>query len=240
MFTGLAQAPDAFPSALAFYSYLSPQILTLGIVVVLSGVVLWLAGRWRYWTVLAFVLIVAIVTFVHRQSGDSMPATDPGLLDFKPQMVQFLEQQPGDWRFTSFESRVANHSNANMGWLFGFDDVRGYDSIINKQYTDYMDTAIEPQNELPFNRVARSKDWQSINSPLLDLLGVGLSSVTPELDLPKLQEVWRGEMDRLRKSGGRATRLHDSAQCSAVCRRGAALMVKGPARRCLSRARSWF
>ncbi|MCO5206496.1 MAG: oligosaccharide flippase family protein [Anaerolineae bacterium] len=189
VFTGLAQAPDAFPSALAFYSYLFPQILTLGIVVVLSGVVLWLAGRWRYWPVLAFVLIVADL-FVANQGFHA--GTDPGLLDFKPQMVQFLEQQPGDWRFTSFESRGGKPFNANMGWLFGFDDVRGYDSIINKQYTDYM-TAIEPQNELPFNRVAPLKDWQSINSPLLDLLGVKFIISDTELDLPKLQEVWRGE-----------------------------------------------
>ncbi|WP_169239989.1 oligosaccharide flippase family protein, partial [Candidatus Roseilinea sp. NK_OTU-006] len=52
-----------------------------------------------------------------------------------------------------------------------FQDIRGYDSIIPKQYTDFMQ-AIEPQGELLYNRIAPIKNAQSLESPLLDLLGV--------------------------------------------------------------------
>ena len=36
--------------------------------------------------------------------------------------------------------------NANVGWLYGLQDVAGYDSIIPKQYVDYMEQ-IEPQDQ---------------------------------------------------------------------------------------------
>ena len=37
--------------------------------------------------------------------------------------------------------------NANMGWRYGLDDVRGYESIIPKQYVDYMQK-VAPQVQL--------------------------------------------------------------------------------------------
>lgn len=74
----------------------------------------------------------------------------------------------------------------------GFNDIRGYDSIIAKQYVQYME-AIEPQNELPFNRIQPLANWEAINSPLLDLLGVKQYITHEELDLPKLMTVWQSE-----------------------------------------------
>ncbi|MCP4429304.1 MAG: oligosaccharide flippase family protein, partial [Chloroflexi bacterium] len=119
-------------------------------------------------------------------------AVDPTLLDYKPELAQWLEQQPGHWRIASFAPHGDKPFNANSGWLFNLQDIRGYDSIIPKQYTDYM-AAIEPQNELPFNRVQPIVNWESLNSPLLDVLGVKHIITAETIDLPKLQQVWAGE-----------------------------------------------
>ena len=59
----------------------------------------------------------------------------------------------------------------NAGWRYGFEDVRGYDSIIPAQYVQYM-RAIEPQGELLYNQVAAIYGVEHLSSPLLDLLGV--------------------------------------------------------------------
>ena len=71
--------------------------------------------------------------------------------------------------------------NANSGWLYGMEDVRGYDSIIPKQYTDYM-AAIEPQGELKFNRVQPIGNWESLN-PAITLWVKSLASEGDAYDL---------------------------------------------------------
>ena len=137
-----------------------------------------------------------------------MPSTIPPCWLYKPEMVTWLEAQPGQWRLTSFTPHGDKPFNANSGWLYDLQDMRGYDSIIPKQYTDYM-AAIEPQNELPFNRVQPIGSWESLNSPLLDVLGVKYIISTEAIELPKLQEVWSGEgCAHLRKPGCGPTRLH--------------------------------
>ncbi|MCS6846260.1 MAG: flippase, partial [Anaerolineae bacterium] len=73
--------------------------------------------------------------------------------------------------------------NANSAWLFDFQDIRGYDSIIPKQYTDFMQ-AIEPQVELLYNRIAPIKNARSLESPLLDLLGVKYVVTEEEITTP--------------------------------------------------------
>ena len=119
-------------------------------------------------------------------------ANDPALLNNKPAVAEWLQSQPGVWRMTAFTPNGDKVFNANTPWLLGFQDVRGYDSIILKQYTDYME-AIEPQNELEFNRVQSVANWESLNSPLLDLLGVKYIVSSETIELPKLKPVWEGE-----------------------------------------------
>lgn len=189
LFWGLAQAPDAFPDARAFFSYLYPQLLVLSGLLLATGLVWYVAWRTPRWVWLAAVLLVVDVWAANRGFH---AAVDPALLDFKPELVRWLEQQPGAWRLTTFEAHGDKPFNANSGWLFNLQDVRGYDSIIARQYTNYMQ-AIEQQTELPFNRVQPIKTWQALNSPLLDMLGVRYIITAETLDLPKLRPVWQGE-----------------------------------------------
>ncbi len=196
LFLGLAGAPAAFADATAFYSYTFWQLLTLGLVLLGVATVFWLSGRGGkrpYWLIAASLVIITDVFLANRGFNAS---NDPALLDFKPEMVEWLEAQPGHWRITSFAPNGDKPFNANSGWLFNLSDVRGYDSIIPKQYTEYM-AAIEPQNELLFNRIQPIMNWESLNSPLLDVLGVKYVITSETIDLPKFVEVWQGEGVRI-------------------------------------------
>jgi O-antigen/teichoic acid export membrane protein len=195
LFLGLIQATDAFPDTRAFFSYQFEQILILALMLVASGLILRAAyskanirGR-SLWMPLALI-VIGLDLFIAGYGFNA--AVDPALLDYKPEITQWLEDQPGLWRLTTFTPHGDKPLNANTPWLSGLQDIRGYDSIILKQYTDYMAT-IEPQNELPFNRVQPIVNWQSLNSPLLDLLGVKFIISAEEIELPKLKPVWQGE-----------------------------------------------
>ncbi|MEZ4593408.1 MAG: oligosaccharide flippase family protein [Chloroflexota bacterium] len=207
LFLGLAGAPAAFADATAFYSYTFWQLLTLGLVLLGVAIVFWLSkrgGKRPYWILAAALLIIADVFLANR---DFNASNDPALLDFKPEMVQWLEAQPGHWRITSFAPNGDKPFNANSGWLFDLPDVRGYDSIIPRQYTEYM-AAIEPQNELPFNRVQPIVNWESLNSPLLDVLGVKYVITSETIELPKYTEVWQGEGVRIYENAAVAPRAY--------------------------------
>jgi O-antigen/teichoic acid export membrane protein len=195
VFLSLERAADAFPSTQAFYSYQVEQALVLALMLVASGLILRLSratvsvrGR-SLWSILALGLIVFDL-FIAGYGFNA--AVDPALLDHKPALVSWLEGQPGLWRLTTFTPHGDKPLNANTPWLADLQDVRGYDSVILKQYTDYM-AAIEPQQELQFNRVQPLVNWQSINSPLLDLLGVKYIITSEEIELPKLEQVWQDE-----------------------------------------------
>jgi O-antigen/teichoic acid export membrane protein len=70
---------------------------------------------------------------------------------------------------------------ANLGMRYGLDDVRGYESIIPKQYVDFMGQ-LEPPVQLDFNRIAplytsypagiNFNYVDALKSPLLGLLNV--------------------------------------------------------------------
>ncbi|MFK7805321.1 MAG: oligosaccharide flippase family protein, partial [Anaerolineae bacterium] len=204
IFVGLAQAPDAFPNTAAFYSYLFPQFQHLALILIMCGCALRVSRCPIYWPkaiggkpVYIFLIGLVIVLDLFAIGDDFNASVDPALLDFKPELVQWLEQQPDRhlWRVTSFDNKGTKPFNANSAWLTGFNDVRGYDSIIAKQYTDYM-KLIEPQNELDFNRIQPLGNIEAINSPLVDLLGIKYIITQEELPLPKLEMVH--ESDGLR------------------------------------------
>ncbi len=204
IFLGLAKAPEAFPDVRAFFSYEARQLLVAALVALAAGTVLWLAQRRvavrgrPVWMPLALALVavdLAVATWGFN------PAADPQLLDVKPELIEFLEGQFWDspscngiclWRVTTFTPHGDTPLHANTPWLYGLHDVRGYDSIILKQYVQYME-AIEPQGELLYNRVQPIKNWESLNSPLLDALNVKYVVTSERLEMPKMRLAWEGE-----------------------------------------------
>lgn len=189
VFHGLAGAEYAFPSADAFYSYLFWQFLLFGALLAASGVVLWSARRVRLWLVLACGLIILDL---YAASAGFHAAADPALLDYTPAAVRWLNEQPGDWRMTTYDTTGAGTLNANTPWLHDLSDIRGYDSIIPRQYTEYM-AAIEPQNGLQFNRIQPIGSAEALESPLLDALAVRYVVSAEPITSAKFRPVWEGE-----------------------------------------------
>ncbi|MBI4768914.1 MAG: oligosaccharide flippase family protein, partial [Chloroflexi bacterium] len=121
------------------------------------------------------------------------PAADPKILDFTPPAVQFLQAQPGLWRYTTYAPGGRKVMLANSGWPFGLYDNRGYGSIIPKQYADYM-RAIEPQGDLDYNQIGPVYNAASLDSPLLDLLNVKYILSEAPVESPKYRLVYDAEL----------------------------------------------
>lgn len=214
VFLGMALAANAFPDAQIFYSYIYRQVLLFGLMLVGSGATLRVsrcpifAGRWGgrrpIWLFMAAGLILLDIWGANRGFH---AANDPALLDYKPELVEWLEAQPGLWRLTSFTPKGDTPFQVNAGWMFNLADVRGYDSIIPKQYTQYME-AIEPQGGLLYNQVQPIKNWESLNSPLLDVLGVKYVITSETIDLPKYELAWEGEGLRIYENLGVTPRAY--------------------------------
>jgi O-antigen/teichoic acid export membrane protein len=204
----LALADTAFPNAELFYSYEWRNLLLLACFALASGIVLRVSLCAIYLPTLAKVskpsqglavwkpLAIGVVALDLLVAGWGFnPAVDPKLLEYAPPVVDFLAQDESSWRFTTFDPHGDKTFNANLGWLYGFQDVRGYDSIILKQYADYMGL-IDSQHELQFNRIAPLTSYGGLDSPMLDLLGVKYVLTDPgvSIESPKYRLVYEAEV----------------------------------------------
>jgi len=201
------KAQEAFSSGQMLLSYEWRNLLVLGLMLAASGIVLRLSrcpihlkmGRWAdgpvpVWQVLA-VGVLAVDLLLFGQGFN--PAADPAWLEFTPPAIRFLKEQaaPGQpWRLTTYQiGEDTKTLNANIPWLHGLQDVRGYDSIILRQYADYMG-AIEAQGELLYNRIAPIYRLEHLSSPLLDLLGVRYVVTEGQVPNPDYRLVYEGEV----------------------------------------------
>jgi O-antigen/teichoic acid export membrane protein len=206
----LAGAPNAFAGGRMFYSYEFANLLIFGLFLVATGAVLRVSrcpiylperlGGYAVWKPLSLTVLAGdLLLFGYGFN----PAADPRLLDFNPPVVEFLErlkQEDGLWRFTTFSPQGEQTFHANAGAFYDLSDVRGYDSLISKQYADYMGL-IEPQGWLQYNRIAPLSDARSLDSPLLDLLNVKYVLTEREIDNPRYTLVYDGEIKVYRNEG---------------------------------------
>ncbi|HQE93442.1 MAG TPA: oligosaccharide flippase family protein [Anaerolineae bacterium] len=207
-FWSLALASNAFPDHRAFYAYLFPWLQLAALFLLSSGIVLrvsrcpiylpkWLGHR-PVWEALA--VIVLLVDLVAFGVGFN-PAVDPHLLTYTPPVVEFLRQDSGLWRFSTFDPHGRKTFNANTGMFYDFQDTRGYDSLFSAQYVRYMGW-IEPQNELLYNRIAPFTQFSSLDSPLTDLLNVKYIVTEEEIPLPKYKLVYQDNAVRVYENLG--------------------------------------
>ncbi len=170
-----------FADGAMFWSYEAVQIARFGAMALLTGIALLILCRLaRSETAspqvrrFAFVPLLAVLVLDLWLVGSGFnPAVNPAWLDFTPPSIQFLQskqdaEQP--WRVTSLDPPDVKVMNANSAMRYGLEDVRGYDSIIPKQYAEYMGR-IQPQTELMYNRIAAIYNPATLDNPLLALLG---------------------------------------------------------------------
>lgn len=190
------RANQAFADGRMFFSYEARWLFQMALLLIASGLVLRLAAspaalrRRSLWKPLA-VSVLALDLIVAGWGFN--PAADPAILAYTPPSVEFLRQDDGLWRFTSYDPQGDKPYNANTGWYFNFYDVRGYDSIFTQQYMRYMQL-IQNQYELDFNRIAPINEPAALNSPLLDLLNVKYVVTTAVIDNPKYTLVYDAEV----------------------------------------------
>lgn len=182
IYSGLAGASGAFPDARTFYSYQFWNVLALGAFTLAAGGVILLSrtrarlprrlGGGPLWAALAALVIGADLLIA---GWGFNPAADPAWLDFTPASMNWLRDRmavEGPFRFTTLD-QGARPLHANSTWRYGLHDARGYDSMIPRQYTEYM-SLIAPQGGLLHNRIdpIAEDNAGALASPLLDLLNV--------------------------------------------------------------------
>ncbi|TAH52437.1 MAG: hypothetical protein EYC68_06585 [Chloroflexota bacterium] len=189
-------AKPVFETGQAFWSYQARNIVLFGCFVLLAGIVFLLARtNWRVrgiavWKPFAILVVVADV-FV---AGIGFyPRADANLAQFVPPAIQFLQQDKSLFRIASYDVRGEKTLNANSAMPFGLQDVRGYDSIIAKQYVEFM-RLLAPQDELLYNRIAAFYDYQPLSSPLMNLLNVKYVLTTRALPNPNYDLVYDKEI----------------------------------------------
>ena len=186
-FRNMELASQAFADSRMFFSYQARWMLQLGLLLLLSGFALQKAAssnkrRWR------FALLALVIGDLVSTGYGFNPSSDPAPLHYTPQVIKFLQQDETQWRLTTYDPDSQKPLNANSAWMFDLQDVRGYDSIIPRQYVDYM-SLIEPQHELAYNRIAPITSWQGLHSPLIDLLNVKYVLSQQEIDSPQKYEL---------------------------------------------------
>lgn len=219
---GMEKAAAAFGTMAMFFSFVFPQVAILAAVTLASGaIVLWLRhddARIRPVHLAAIFLLAADLM---AASWGFNTASDPALLDYVPPAVQFLRDQPGEWRYTVVNTDGQRDIlQANMTLRYGLDDIRGYDSIISRQYVDYMRLTNE-QTQLDFNRISSLYTWMPLSEILnsarfkrLNVKFVVTHRVT-ELTAEGWQQVYEDEAVRIYEDTGalaRAYTLADAAQ----------------------------
>ena len=184
IYTGLAGAENAFPNARDFYSYQFRNGLFLGLIVAAAGTVFRVsrcpiyvgrgARQFPIWQVMAVVVILLDLTIA---TYDFNTYAKKEWLRHTPQAIEWLQNRSAEeaqpFRIQGYEWKLAP-INANAGWQYGIQDVRGYDSLFSQDYAEMMGQ-ITPQDQLDFNRIApiiAYKYPDAVTSPLLDYLNV--------------------------------------------------------------------
>jgi uncharacterized membrane protein YfhO len=130
--------------------------------------------------------------------GRFLPASDIRLAPFgnaeRPPVIAAINQrerggQP--WRFTTFERGDEKTFLANAGMYFGWQDARGYDSIVPRWYAEFTRRLGLPIDSLNFNRIAPLYNRAALDSPLLNLLNVKYVLSEQRIDDPNFVEVYR-------------------------------------------------
>lgn len=189
----LARAPEAFADGRMFYSYQARNLLILGLALAAGGLLLVLRRRFRSQAIWGTALAATLVAELFVIGYGFFPRVDPALVAYRTPALEFLAEAPGLFRITTFGDDKTLHPNTPM--LYGLSDIRGYDSIIPRQYVEFM-RLLHPQGALPFNQIAPipSGSPEALDSPLLDLLNVKYVVTTQTIERPGYVLAYEGEV----------------------------------------------
>lgn len=185
--TSLARA---FPTAEMLYSYQAGVVVGFALMLLLTAAALWLV--WRRPTLGVAALGVVTALDLTIAFGGFNTASPTRLVEFVPPSIAAIRADPGLYRITSFNLDDTLRPNSNM--LFGLPDIRGYDTVILRAYVDYW-SLMEPPSGLLYSMINKVTEATTLQSPLLDLLGVKYVLTTQNIALAGWTEVYRGEIN---------------------------------------------
>lgn len=193
----LSGAERGFSDARMFLSYQARNLALFGGALLTGGALILSRSLFRrraVWAALAAGLIAAELIIIGRPF---FPANPPHRVAYETPAIAFLRQQPGPFRITALVGPDEKTFNANAGMFYGLEDVRGYDSIIPRQYAEFMQL-VQDQTELQYNRIAPLyvSNSAALDSPLLDLLNVRyvLTSLEHSISAPGWALAYEGEL----------------------------------------------
>lgn len=185
----------AFPTAAFLYSYEWARLAGFGLMLIVAGGALAFAIRRPRFagpvlaSAVALDLMTAFIGF--NTAGDVRQA------QFIPPSLQKIKEDTGLFRITSFNFDDTLRPNSNM--LAGLQDIRGYDTVIQRRFVDYWRLLEEPSGLL-YSMINKLVKPESLQSPLLDLLNVKYVLTTQNISLPGWVEAYRGEINVYRNS----------------------------------------
>lgn len=222
--------PKAFPDPTAFYSYEARNLALLALLLVTGGMVIrWatrVGPRWAGRIAPVWFLPLLLAADLFWFGHDFNTASDAALLAFQPPALKFLAEQARPFRTVTFN--YDDTLRPNTWQLAGIEDIRGYDTVILKQFVDYWSLIETPQG-LPYSMLNKLVEAPSLQSPLLDLLNVRYVMTTQNIGLADLTQVYRGEVNiyRREKALPRAFVVYDTVQVADASAALARLSAKG-------------
>lgn len=165
-----ARLAQAFPDGAALFSYEWMNLAVLAVLLIATGVGLSFRGRGA-----ALWLVGLTVMDLFVFGAGFSTAGDPRVIEEGPPAIRALLADAtagsGPFRITAFGPDMLP---ANTAALFGLEDIRGYDSLIPRDYVQYLSLieADSVRTMLLFSKIESFSDPKSLSSPLLDPLGV--------------------------------------------------------------------
>ena len=183
-----ARLSQAFPSPEALYSYQWLNFLKLGLLLFAGGVAVTIARRWPKTSV---AVLLALVVFDLGQFGYGYyTVSDPASLRSHLPFVDALERNE-PFRIAAYGNRHTMIPNSGM--LLGLQDIRGYDTVIPKQYVEFWRLMEEPAG-LPYSQINLLTEESSLDSPILDIMNVKYLLTVEKVDRPNYSKVYDGEI----------------------------------------------
>ena len=212
-------AQNAFADGRMFWSYQAGNLVWFGVFALVAGALVWWGqkpngkweisnGKWVMGAALAAVIVLDLWVAHGRFNPAAAVTLDPRTPSGAPPVVAFINAREGldvaspaprPWRFTTFNMPGEKTFNANVGMYYGWHDIRGYDSIIPRQYADFMNRIAPQENELLYNRIAplysnvTGDPYAVLDNPLLDLLNVKYLLTEHYVPNPAWTEIYRDE-----------------------------------------------
>lgn len=179
----------AFPTPEMLLSYEWRNLAVFGAVLLATGVALAVSLRTRRrWLVLAAPVVLAadLVGF----AWGFLAFTNPAIPMAQTDLVRWLGEQGGGQPFRVVSYPQSDVLPPDTAMLAKVQDVRGYDTVILRQYVEYWKLMEEPSG-LPYSQINRLARAESLDSPYLNLLNVRYVLSRDEFERPGYRRVYQ-------------------------------------------------